>query len=244
MARRSASRASAERMVHALGVHLLPASGEFVYDTLPYSGAQRVAAGLGPYSNMNTFARRLSDDRLFAVDRPVAGRAPRMRDRLAGLRVVLRLRGRLVLQHLSVDQLSARRPFRSTRRARWSPTTGVVSSLTQADYPGIIPLPALPGDDQFRLWRHAERSDRSSAASTISNRAASASSSIRSCSGPGSGFPWRGRITFSPDVSSAATRGGQRLPRLGAAPSDFTPRHGQSDGRLFGLARSIGPIGG
>src|SRR5262244_686657 len=42
-------------MAHALGVHLLPASGEFVYDTIPWGGAQRVTAGLGPYLPMNTF---------------------------------------------------------------------------------------------------------------------------------------------------------------------------------------------
>ena len=43
-------------MVTAKGVHLLPANGEFVYDTIPWVGAQRGLSALKPFGPMNTFA--------------------------------------------------------------------------------------------------------------------------------------------------------------------------------------------
>ena len=207
-------------MVHALGVHLLPASGEFVYDTLPYSGAQRVAAGLGPYSNMNTFGGgfpttdySLSIDQLQA-EHPECGTV-----------------SLVCAWFFNSEDASSCNIYPSTNYLLGAFQVDVggalvaddwrVSSLTQADYPGIIPLPALPGTTNFVYG--GTPSDQSIVRCIRDLK----SRGLRVIFypfllGTGSGFPWRGRITFSPDVSSAATSAVDAF--LGAAaPSDFTP---------------------
>ena len=207
-------------MVHALGVHLLPASGEFVYDTLPYSGAQRVAAGLGPYSNMNTFGGgfpttdySLSIDQLQA-EHPECGTV-----------------SLVCAWFFNSEDASSCNIYPSTNYLLGAFQVDVggalvaddwrVSSLTQADYPGIIPLPALPGTTNFVYG--GTPSDQSIVRCIRDLK----SRGLRVIFypfllGTGSGFPWRGRITFSPDLSSAATSAVDAF--LGAAaPSDFTP---------------------
>jgi hypothetical protein len=39
---------------NVVGVHLLPSTGEFAYDTIPYFGFQRGASGLNNGTNVNT----------------------------------------------------------------------------------------------------------------------------------------------------------------------------------------------
>ena len=96
-----------------------------------------------------------------------------------------------------------------------------VSSLTQADYPGIIPLPALPGTTNFVYGGTPADQSIVRCIRDLKSRGFKVIF-YPFLLGTGSGFPWRGRITYSPDVSSAAASAVDAF--LGsAAPSDFTP---------------------
>ena len=72
------------------GVHLLPATGEFTYDTVAYAG--RAASAPSLLADQHFLRARRLEDRLFLFDRPVAGRASRMHDGVARLRLVLQRR--------------------------------------------------------------------------------------------------------------------------------------------------------
>src|SRR5271163_2502008 len=42
-------------MASLLGVHLLPSTGEFTYDTVPHQGAAPAGSSLGSFETLNTF---------------------------------------------------------------------------------------------------------------------------------------------------------------------------------------------
>ena len=182
-------------MVHALGVHLLPASGEFVYDTLPYAGAQRVAAGLGPYRNLNTFGGgfpttdySLSIDQLQA-EHPECGTV-----------------SLVCAWFFDSEDASACHIYPSTNYLLGAFQVDVggtrvaddwrVSSLTQADYPGIIPLPALPGTTNFVYGGTPSDQSIVRCIRDLKSRGFKVIF-YPFLLGTGSGFPWRGRIAYS-----------------------------------------------
>ena len=99
----------------------------------------------------------------------------------------------------------------------------MVSSLTEQDYPGHHPAAGRAGERLIFVYggTPSDPSDR-----TLHPGLEVARLPRRLLSVParnGAGFPWRGRITYSPDMSSAATSAVERLPRLGATLGDFTP---------------------
>jgi hypothetical protein len=132
-----------------VGVHLLPASGEFAYDTLPFSGAQRVTAGLGLYKPMNTFLAPggTKTDYSYAVDQ-LQSEHPECET------VSLVCAWFFNSEDASVCQI-----YPSTNYLLGGfeqivsgvPVTDHwrVSGLTEQNYPGVIPLPALPGTTNF-----------------------------------------------------------------------------------------------
>ena len=151
-------------------------------------------------------------------------------------------RGRERLSDLPVDQLSPRR-VRADRRRRAG--RGSLAGLG-TDRTGLSrdhPAPGPAGDDEFRLWRHAERPVDRALHPGLEGARASASSSIRSCSGRRRASRGAAGSPIAPDIDGAAT--GAVNAFLGSAtPAHVHPRHGQPDGRLFGRACSTGPIGG
>ena len=150
------------------------------------------------------------------------------------LRLVLRFGGRERLPHLPVDQLPPRRVRAVRIGGAWVADHWMVSGLTEQDYPGLIPLPVAARNDQFRLWRHAERSVDRALHPRPQERAASSVIFYPFLLGTGPGFPWRGRITFAQRRSHRARRQAMSTPSSARRRSDdFTPRRGQSDGRLF-----------
>lgn len=208
-------------MAHVLEVHLLPASGEFVYDTIPFSGAQRGKAGLGPYLPMNTFFAPggSKSDYSTAIDQLQAEHPE-----CATVALVC-------AWFFNSEDASACRIYPSTNYllGGFEQVAGGVpiadhwrvSGLTEQDYPGIIPLPALPGTTNFVYG--GTPSDPSIVRCILDLKARGFNVIFYPfLLGTGSGFPWRGRITFSPDLTSAATRVVDAF--LGTATvSDFTP---------------------
>ena len=99
--------------------------------------------------------------------------------------------------------------------------TGWCLSLTEQDYPGLIPLPALPGSTNFVYG--GTPSD-PSVVRCIRDLKARGFKVVfyPFLLGTGPGFPWRGRITSSGDLSTTATNDVATF--MGPATvGDFTP---------------------
>ena len=210
-------------MVNVPGVHLLPASGEFVYDTLPYLGAQREAAGLGSYLPLNTFFAPggTKTDYSYGLDQ-LQAEHPETKT------VSLVCAWFFNTEDASTCNIYPSTIFlvggikQGTDPATAAPDHWRVSSLTEQDYPGIIPLPFVPGPG-YRYVYGGTPSDQSIVRCIQDLK----SRGFRVIFypfllGTGAGFPWRGRVTYAPDLSSAATAAVNTF--LGTAqPSDFTP---------------------
>ena len=208
-------------MVNVPGVHLLPASGEFVYDTLPYLGAQREAAGLGSYLPLNTFFAPggTKTDYSYGLDQL---QAEHPETKTVSL---------VCAWFFNTEDASTCKIYPSTIFLLGGIKQGVdpmtatpdhwrVSSLTEQNYPGIIPLPLTANG---RYVYGGTPSDQSIVRCIQDLK----SRGFRVIFypfllGTGAGFPWRGRVTYAPDLSSAATAAVNTF--LGTAqPSDFTP---------------------
>jgi len=198
-------------VVGAIGVHLLPATGEFTYDTIAYSG-QRLGAAMQP---INAYAAPggSTTDYSQAIDQLQAEHPE-----CTTVSLVCAWFG-------DNEDASACRIYPSTTYigGSFEPTAGGAdawrcSGLTQASA-GLIPIPTIGSSFVY--------------GGTPSDQ--SIVRCIRDLKSRGfkvvfypfilmtaAGFPWRGRITFSPDVSSAASAAVAAF--LGSAtPSMFTP---------------------
>ena len=186
------------------GVHLLPATGEFVYDTVPHLGAQPVAAGVGPFSPMNTFFAPggSKTDYSYALDQLQAAHPECTTVSL------------VVAWFFNSENAATCNIYPSTNYLlgafeavvggipvadRWK-----VSGLTEVNYPGVIPLPGLPGTTDFVYGGTPSDPSVVRCIEDLKSRGFRVVF-YPFLLGTGSGFPWRGRITYSPDVSSAAT---------------------------------------
>ncbi len=207
-------------MTTVIGVHLLPASGEFVYDTIPFSGSQRAAAGLGPNTPTNTFLAPggSKTDYSYAIDQLQAAHPE-----CATVSLV-------VAWFFNSEDASTCQIYPSTNfllgeffkysSGSWVTDHWLCSSLTEQDYPGIIPLPALPGTTNFVYGGTPADQSVVRCLQDLKSRGFRVVF-YPFLLGTGWGFPWRGRITYSPDVSSAATAAVSAF--LGsAAPGQFT----------------------
>ena len=144
-------------MVFVGGVHLLPATGEFAYDTIPAQGAQRVAAGLGPLLPMNCFYAPggSKTDYSYAIDQLQAAH-PECTTVSVVCCVVFQFGKRRRLQYLPVGRLSCSARFGRLDGGVWTRSHWMVSSLTEAGLPGPHP-DSDHGERLLRLRRHAER---------------------------------------------------------------------------------------
>ena len=204
-------------MPTVLGVHLLPSTGEFTYDTIPYSGAQREAAGLGPLTPMNTFYAPggSKTDYSYAMDQ------------LQAQHPECKTVSLVVAWFFDLEDASACNIYPSTNYLLGEIKQGGVisdhwrvSGLTEQNYPGIIPLPALPGTTNFVYGGTPSDPSIVRCIKDLKSRGFHVVF-YPFLLGTASGFPWRGRITYSNDVSSAATSAVDAF--LGpATTSDFT----------------------
>ena len=128
-------------MVFIGGVHLLPATGEFAYDTIPHTGALAGA----PQQPLNTFFAPggTKTDYSYAIDQLQAAHPECSTVSL------------VVAWFFNSEAAGSCNVYPSTNYPLgtfeqllggvWTSANWTVSNLTQADFPGIIPLPALPG---------------------------------------------------------------------------------------------------
>ena len=201
-------------MTSAIGVHLLPSTGEFTYDPLPYNGAKAAGAN-GP---INTYFAPggTRTDYSYAIDQLQAAHPE-----CATVSVICAWFGD------STNAASCRiypsTTFPGGAFQRWNGAAFVadawrVSGLTQSSG-GLIALPTLNGANVY--------------GGTPSDQ--SIVRCIRDLKARGfkvifypfilmtaAGFPWRGRIGFAPDLSSAATSAVNAF-LGGALRTQFTP---------------------
>ena len=131
------------------GVHLLPSTGEFAYDTISAVGFQRGSSGLNNATVLNFFSSSpgaptdyTNAITQFQVDHPECKTIS------------------LVIGWFfdSVDASTCHiypstnfilGEFEQWNGATFAPVNWTVSGLTEQDFPGLIPLPSLPGSTSF-----------------------------------------------------------------------------------------------
>ncbi len=172
------------------GVHLLPSTGEFTYDTIPHSGA----LADGALQPLNTFYApgASKTDYSTAIDQLQAAHPE-----CTTVSVVCAW-----FASSTEAATCAVYPSTSFIGGSFWPDTWRVSGLTPAS-PGLIPLPSLPGGDSVYGGTPSD---------------ASIVRCIRDLKARGfkvifypfllmtaANYPWRGRITHAPDLTGAAT---------------------------------------
>ncbi len=192
-------------MVTATGVHLLPSTGEYAYDTIPFIAAQHswttgLLFGAEP---INTYFAPggSKTDYSYAMDQLQAAHPE-----CTTVSVV-------VSWFFNSEDAATCNIYPSTiflLGEIWQVESGVpvethwtVSGLTEQDFPGIIPLPTTANGSYVYGGTPSDpsivrciRDLRSRGFKVVF---------YPFLLGTASGFPWRGRIAFSPDISAAAT---------------------------------------
>ena len=189
-------------MPNILGVHLLPSTGEFTYDTIPYSGAQREAAGLGPLTPMNTF---------YAPGGSKTDYSCAM-DQLQAEHPECTTVSLVCAWFFNSEDASACNIYPSTiyligeiEQDGVIPDHWRCSSLTEQNYPGIIPLPRFPGSNYAFVYGGTP-SDQSLVRCMQDLKSRGFKVVFYPfLLGTADGYPWRGRITYANDVSAEAT---------------------------------------
>jgi hypothetical protein len=212
-------------MVKVPGVHLLPSTGEFAYDTLPYLGAQAnlsQGGALEACQPINTYFAPggTKTDYSYAMDQLQAEHPETVTVSL------------VCAWFFNTDDTSTCNIYPSTIFLLGAFEQGIlggittpdhwrVSSLTEQDFPGIIPLPILTGTDRYVYGGTPADQSMVRCIRDLKTRGFRVIF-YPFLLGTGTGYPWRGRITTTPDLSGAATAAVNAF--LGTAqPSDFTP---------------------
>jgi hypothetical protein len=200
------------------GVHLLPSTGEFSYDTIPAVGFQRGSSGYNNATVMNTIAGEgPTTDYTIAINQLQA-----QHPECATVSLV-------IAWFFNSEDGSACNIYPSTNFIlgeflQWQggtfgpPPTGIwnqvhwqCSSLTEQSFninspaQSLIPLPAYPPGSLNFAYGGTPSDD--AIVRCIRDLKSRGFKVVfyPFLLGTSSGFPWRGRITFSPDVSQAAT---------------------------------------
>jgi hypothetical protein len=185
-------------MSYLKGVNLLPATGEWTYDSVPYQG-QRVGASSYTQLNLNFNPSGTKTDCDYALDQ-LQAQFPDC----ATVAVVVAWFGNST--GASTCQVYPSTTFIGGSFEKyvggtWSADNWRVSSLTQASS-GLVPIPTSGGTAVYG----GTPSDQSVVRCIQDLKARG----LRVVFYPfllmtSAGLPWRGRITFTPDISSAAT---------------------------------------
>ncbi len=121
----------------------------------------------------------------------------------------------------------------------FAPVNWKVSGLTEQDFPGLIPLPALPGSTNFVYGGTPSDPSVVRCIRDLKSRGFKVVF-YPFLLGTSAGFPWRGRITSPGDLSQTATNDVATF--MGSADGQrFHTGPGQSDSRV--LRRSACSIG-
>jgi uncharacterized protein (TIGR02217 family) len=197
------------------GVHLLPATGEFTYDTLPHTGALGGAA----QQSLNTFLAPggTKTDYSYAIDQLQAAHPE-----CTTVSVVCAWFGNSL--DAAQCQIYPSTNFSGGAFEQWSGSgyvtdTWRVSGLTQLSS-GLIPLPALAGGGAVYGGTPSDQSivrcihDLKARGFRVMFYPFVLMTAV--------GYPWRGRITYTPDMIAAATSAANAFLGL-ATRSQFTP---------------------
>ena len=206
------------------GIHLLPATGEYAYDTIPFIGAQRnffSDDSLLPAQFLNTFFAPggSKTDYSYSVDQ------------LQSLHPECKTVSVVVSWFFNSEDASTCNIYPSTIFLLgdiWEvvsgtpvPTHWMVSSLTEQDFPGLIPIPFLPGTTSFVYGGTPSDPSIVRCIRDLKSRGFKVLF-YPFLLGTGTGFPWRGRISSPGDLSQTATNDVATF--MGnATTGDFTP---------------------
>jgi uncharacterized protein (TIGR02217 family) len=186
------------------GVHLLPSTGEFAYDTVSAVGFQRGSSGLNNATILNFFSSSPGQPtdytnaiEQFQIDHPECKTVS------------------LVIAWFfdSVDASTCHvypstnfilGEFAQWEGAAFAPVNWKVSGLTEQEFPGLIPLPSLPGSTSFVYGGTPSDPSVVRCIRDLKSRGFNVAF-YPFLLGTGSGFPWRGRITSQGDLTQTAT---------------------------------------
>jgi hypothetical protein len=203
------------------GIHLLPSTGEFAYDTISAIAFQRGSSGLNNATIMNFLSSSpgAPTDYSNAIDQ------------LQSQHPECTTVSLVIAWFFNSEDASICNVYPSTNfllgefeqyiGGVFTPVHWMVSGLTEQDFPGIIPLPNLPGTTNFVYGGTPSDPSVVRCIRDLKSRGFKVIF-YPFLLGTGSGFPWRGRITSSGDLTSTATNDVATF--MGpAAVGDFTP---------------------
>jgi hypothetical protein len=208
-----------------IAVHLLPSTGEFAYDVYPAVGWQRGSSGFNNATVLNFFS---NESGLPPTDYTNGI------EQLASLHPECATVSLVIAWFFNSEDASTCNIYPSTNfllgafeqntssaSEHFQPIHWMVSSLTEQDYPGVIPLPNLPGTTNFVYGGTPSDQSVVRCIRDLKNRGYKVIF-YPFLLGTGPGFPWRGRISSSGDLSQTATNDAATF--MGpAAVADFTP---------------------
>jgi hypothetical protein len=203
------------------GVHLLPSTGEFAYDTISAVGFQRGSSGLNNATILNFFSSSAGGPTdytkaitQFQIDHPECKT------------ISLVIAWFFDSTDASTCQVYPSTNFILGEFEQWSgaafaPVSWRVSGLTEQDFPGLIPLPSLPGSTNFVYGGTPSDPSVVRCIRDLKSRGFMVVF-YPFLLGTGSGLPWRGRITSPGDLTQQATEDVATF-MGGATVADFTP---------------------
>ncbi len=186
------------------GVHLLPSTGEFAYDTISAVGFQRGASGLNNATILNFFSSSAGapTDYTNAITQFQAEHPECTTVSL------------VIAWFFNSEDASSCNVYPSTNfilgefeqwtDGEFAPTNWKVSGLTEQDFPGLIPLPSLPGSTGFVYGGTPSDPSVVRCIRDLKSRGFKVVF-YPFLLGTSAGFPWRGRITSPGDLTQTAT---------------------------------------
>ena len=188
------------------GVHLLPSTGEFAYDTISAVGFQRGSSGLNNATILNFFSSSpgaptdyTNAITQFQFDHPECTTV-----------------SLVIAWFFNSEDASSCNVYPSTNFIlgefeQWMGGAFVagsvnwkVSGLTEQDFPGLIPLPTLPGSSNFAYGGTPSDPSVVRCIRDLKSRGFKVVF-YPFLLGTSAGFPWRGRITSLGDLTQTAT---------------------------------------
>jgi uncharacterized protein (TIGR02217 family) len=186
------------------GVHLLPSTGEFAYDTISAVGFQRGSSGLDNATVLNFFSSSAGapTDYTNAITQFQAEHPECTTVSL------------VIAWFFNSEDASSCNIYPSTNfilgefeqweGGAFAPVNWKVSGLTEQEFPGLIPLPSLPGSTSFVYGGTPSDPSVVRCIRDLKSRGFNVVF-YPFLLGTGSGFPWRGRITSPGDLTQTAT---------------------------------------
>lgn len=186
------------------GVHLLPSTGEFAYDTISAVGFQRGSTGLNNATILNFFSSSAGapTDYTNAI-------AQFQAEHPECTTVSLVIAWFFDSEDASICNIYPSTNFILGEFEQWNgltlaPVSWRVSGLTEQSYPGLIPLPSLPGSTSFVYGGTPSDPSVVRCIRDLKSRGFKVVF-YPFLLGTSTGFPWRGRITSPGDLTQTAT---------------------------------------